>query len=84
MRKESVRLPIVMLTVQGCEDRKVEALDAGADDYITKPFQLRELITRLKAAVRRNKAIDTEETVILIGESRNRKRMTSESNQIRD
>jgi two-component system KDP operon response regulator KdpE len=44
MRKESGRLPIVMLTVQGSEDRKVEALDAGADDYITKPFQLRELI----------------------------------------
>ena len=70
MRKESARLPIVMLTVQGSEDRKVEALDAGADDYITKPFQLRELIARLRAAVRRNKIIDAEETVILIGDVR--------------
>ena len=68
MRQESARLPIVMLTVQGSEDRKVEALDAGADDYITKPFQLRELIARLKAAVRRNKASESEETVILIGD----------------
>jgi len=68
MRQESARLPIVMLTVQGSEDRKVEALDAGADDYITKPFQLRELIARLKAAVRRNKAFESEETVILIGD----------------
>ena len=68
MRQDSARLPIVMLTVQGSEDRKVEALDAGADDYITKPFQLRELIARLKAAVRRNKVFESEETVILIGD----------------
>ena len=68
MRKESARLPIVMLTVQGNEDRKVEALDAGADDYITKPFQLRELIARLKAAVRRNKAVSVEEATITIGD----------------
>lgn len=68
MRKESARLPIVMLTVQGSEDRKVEALDAGADDYITKPFQLRELIARLKAAVRRNKTGSVEEAVITIGD----------------
>jgi len=68
MRKESARLPIVMLTVQGSEDHKVEALDAGADDYITKPFQLRELIARLKAALRRNKVVESGETVILIGE----------------
>src|SRR5579863_2734050 len=69
MRKESARLPIVMLTVQGSEDRKVEALDAGADDYITKPFQLRELIARLKAAVRRNKVSkDGKKSVIVIGD----------------
>ena len=37
MRKAAPRLPILMLTVQGGEERKVEALDAGADDYITKP-----------------------------------------------
>lgn len=68
LREGSARLPIVMLTVQGSEDRKVEALDAGADDYITKPFQLRELIARLKAAVRRNKAFESEDAEILIGD----------------
>ena len=68
IRRESARLPIVMLTVQGSEDRKVEALDAGADDYITKPFQLRELIARLKAAVRRNRTTESGESVILIGD----------------
>ena len=41
-----------MLTVRDSEDDKVEALDAGADDYITKPFQLRELTARIRAAMR--------------------------------
>jgi len=68
MRKVSPRLPIVMLTVQGSEDRKVEALDAGADDYITKPFQLRELIARIRAAVRRNKIAEEEGAVIVVGD----------------
>ena len=70
MRKNAPLLPIVMLTVQGSEDRKVEALDAGADDYITKPFQLRELIARIRAAVRRNRLADEENLQILIGDVR--------------
>src|SRR5579871_1467276 len=68
MRRTAPTLPIVMLTVQDSEDRKVEALDAGADDYITKPFQLRELTARLRAAVRRNKIADDKESSILIGD----------------
>lgn len=68
MRKALPRLPIVMLTVQGGEDRKVEALDAGADDYITKPFQLRELTARLRAAVRRSKLVEDVGTTICIGD----------------
>ena len=52
------RLPILMLTVMDSEDDKVLALDAGADDYITKPFQLRELTARLRSAVRRSSAQD--------------------------
>jgi two-component system KDP operon response regulator KdpE len=68
MRRTAPTLPIVMLTVQDSEDRKVEALDAGADDYITKPFQLRELTARLRAAVRRNKITDDKDSSILIGD----------------
>jgi two-component system KDP operon response regulator KdpE len=68
MRKITPSLPIVMLTVQGSEERKVEALDAGADDYVTKPFQLRELIARIRAAVRRNKTAENGNSQILIGD----------------
>ena len=48
-------VPIIMLTVRDEEDDKVEALDAGADDYVTKPFQIRELTARLRSAIRRSK-----------------------------
>jgi two-component system, OmpR family, KDP operon response regulator KdpE len=52
------RLPVLMLTVMDNEDDMVLALDAGADDYITKPFQLRELCARLRSAVRRRNTQD--------------------------
>jgi two-component system KDP operon response regulator KdpE len=58
IRHAVARLPILMLTVLDSEDDKVLALDAGADDYITKPFQLRELTARLRSAVRRRNALD--------------------------
>jgi two-component system, OmpR family, KDP operon response regulator KdpE len=70
MRKSAPLLPIVILTVQGSEDCKVEALDAGADDYITKPFQLRELIARKRATVRRNFVLEEQNKQILIGDVR--------------
>jgi two-component system, OmpR family, KDP operon response regulator KdpE len=44
---------ILMLTVRDSEDDKVEALEAGADDYVTKPFQFRELVARMRAVLRR-------------------------------
>ncbi len=50
-------LPIIMLTVRDEEDDKVEALDAGADDYVTKPFQIRELTARLRSAIRRSRTL---------------------------
>jgi two-component system KDP operon response regulator KdpE len=59
IRRAVPRLPILMLTVMDSEDDKVLALDAGADDYITKPFQLRELTARLRSAVRRRNAEDS-------------------------
>jgi two-component system KDP operon response regulator KdpE len=53
LRRLSPGLQILILTVRESEEDKVEALDAGADDYITKPFSIPELVARLKAAVRR-------------------------------
>lgn len=53
LRKLFPRLAILMLTVRGGQDDQVGALDAGADDYVIKPFQMRELTARIRAAVRR-------------------------------
>jgi two-component system KDP operon response regulator KdpE len=59
IRRLFTRLPILMLTVRDSEDDKVEALEIGADDYITKPFQTRELTARIRTAVRRFRAPET-------------------------
>jgi len=47
------QMPIIVLSVKGEEQTKVEALDAGADDYVTKPFNMNELLARVRAAIRR-------------------------------
>ncbi len=49
----TVDIPVILLTARGEEDHKVQGLEAGADDYITKPFSPRELVARLKAVLRR-------------------------------
>ncbi|MGH9901671.1 MAG: response regulator transcription factor [Pyrinomonadaceae bacterium] len=50
------QLPIIVLSVRGEERTKVQALDAGADDYVTKPFGMDELLARIRAALRRERA----------------------------
>ena len=63
------RLPVLMLTVRDSEDEKVRALEMGADDYVTKPFSVRELVARMRTAVRRVHApVRTEEEPIEIGD----------------
>ena len=61
-------VPVIVLSVVGDEHDKVEALDAGADDYVTKPFGVDELLARLRAALRR--AEPSAEPVLEIGELR--------------
>jgi DNA-binding response OmpR family regulator len=56
LRAESVTTPIVMLTARGDEADRVVGLDLGADDYITKPFSVRELLARIRAVLRRAQA----------------------------
>ena len=71
IRAFAPRLPILMLTVRDKEEEKVEALDLGADDYVTKPFSTRELIARVRAAIRRVKApARADDAPIEIGEVR--------------
>jgi DNA-binding response OmpR family regulator len=52
-RSETKRLPIIILTARTTEDERVTGLEVGADDYITKPFSLRELTARVRAVLRR-------------------------------
>jgi len=63
IRLLSPQAGIVMVTVKDFEEDKVRALEAGADDYVTKPFRLRELTARLRAVLRRIKPPETVETV---------------------
>ncbi len=60
-------IPIIMLTARGEEDNKIQGLDAGADDYITKPFSTRELISRIKAVLRRSSALNQEKSIEVDG-----------------
>ncbi|HEX3733649.1 MAG TPA: response regulator transcription factor [Solirubrobacterales bacterium] len=65
--REWSAMPIVVLSAVGEEDRKVEALAAGADDYVTKPFGPRELIARLEAVLRRAQPESGEPTIVAEG-----------------
>jgi two-component system response regulator PhoP len=62
LRAQGSRLPILVLTARGRWQDKVEGLEAGADDYLTKPFQTEELLARLKALLRRA-AATTQDTL---------------------
>lgn len=61
-------IPVIMLTAKGTEFDKVTALDAGADDYIVKPFGVMEMIARVRAVLRRSVRDDADSTVYTAGE----------------
>ncbi|HTM89673.1 MAG TPA: response regulator transcription factor [Terriglobales bacterium] len=60
--REQSQVPIIVLSVKGEERTKVEALDAGADDYVTKPFNINELLARVRASLRRTAAAKQPES----------------------
>ena len=62
------QIPIIVLSVKGEERTKIEALDAGADDYITKPFSMNELLARVRAQLRRAPTIQSGVTTIEAGD----------------
>ena len=63
-------IPIIVLSVRGDESVKVQALDAGADDYITKPFGMNELLARVRASLRRGPAEPEPQDVVEVGDFR--------------
>lgn len=66
--REFSSVPIIVLSAKGAEGDKVAALDAGADDYITKPFGMEELLARLRAVLRRLPASESESSVLKVGD----------------
>jgi two-component system, OmpR family, KDP operon response regulator KdpE len=65
--REWTKIPIIILSVREHEDDKIKALDAGADDYVTKPFSMGELLARLRVAIRHT-ARSEDEPILTFGE----------------
>jgi two-component system KDP operon response regulator KdpE len=68
IRARSESVPIVVLSSRGDEVVKVEALDLGADDYVTKPFGMEELLARMRAAIRHQLQVHGERPIFRVGE----------------
>lgn len=64
-RPDTVRVPIILVTAKTTELDKVKGLDIGADDYLTKPFGVMELISRVKALLRRSTALQDDKQLVL-------------------
>ena len=64
--KETRQLPVILLTAKGSEFDKVQGLDAGADDYVAKPFGVMELLSRVRAVLRRSR-LDREQPALQVG-----------------
>lgn len=67
LRKDTVMIPIIMVTAKTTEIDKVKGLDIGADDYMTKPFGVMELISRVKAMLRRSAKPEEKEKLLRLG-----------------
>ena len=61
-------VPIIVVTADGAEDRKIAALDGGADDYVTKPFSMRELLARVGVALRHQARRGPDEALLSVGD----------------
>jgi two-component system KDP operon response regulator KdpE len=66
--RELASVPIIVLSAKGSESDKIAALDQGADDYVTKPFAMGELLARVRAVLRRLSASESESRVLTVGD----------------
>jgi len=66
--REYSSVPVIVLSAKGSEADKVAALDIGADDYVTKPFAMNELMARVRAVLRRSAAADADSRVLNVGD----------------
>ena len=64
LRKAGQRMPILMLTARDAVEDRITGLDSGADDYLTKPFEFRELLARLRALLRRTGSLQSAQLVV--------------------
>ena len=67
LRRREIEIPVIMLTAKGEEMDKVRGLDLGADDYVTKPFALQELLARVHAVLRRKRRFDSQLDQVCFG-----------------
>ena len=67
LRREGNTIPVIMLTARDNVVDKVSGLDSGADDYVTKPFDIEELLARIRAALRKRPTVRTEENTLTAG-----------------
>ena len=68
IRDKGIRTPVLMLTARHDVADRVAGLDAGADDYVVKPFDLEELLARLRALVRRGTVVETDTKILTVGD----------------
>jgi two-component system, OmpR family, copper resistance phosphate regulon response regulator CusR len=66
LREMNIKIPILMLTALGTTDDKITGFDSGADDYLVKPFEFRELLARIKALLKRSKNINISGNIIRV------------------
>jgi DNA-binding response OmpR family regulator len=87
--RERSTCPIIMLTAKGAEEDKVRGLRLGADDYVTKPFSVQELLARIEAVLRRARIPEPDESeppIVSVGDlriDRNRKQVTLAGREVR-
>ena len=68
IRKNKIDTPVIMLTAAGYIENKLDGFDAGADDYVVKPFEFKELLARLKVFLKRTNTLKDEDVILRIAD----------------